>query len=107
MQVGRGVKGSTDSGVCSVHNAICRSLRVAVLSVKRSNRKCLSRSVDLEIDSLEKASLDDAGLIVSQLATALLLGPQLAADSLPAIPSRTGQAVVLATASAGTRGTAV
>lgn len=51
--------------------------------------------------SLEQTTLDDAWFVVSELAAALLLGPELAAYSLPAIPGSAGEAIVLSSAVAG------
>ena len=56
---------------------------------------------------LDEASggVDDSVLVISQLTAALLLGPQLAADTLPAVPG-SGADAVLPTASAGAGGAA-
>jgi hypothetical protein len=66
----------------------------------------LVRSGDAGSD-LEKTTLNDTWLVVSQLTAALLLRPQLAADPLPAIPGGIGQTVVLPAAVARARGAAV
>lgn len=54
----------------------------------------------------EEAALDDAWLVVSELTTALLSGPEFAAYSLPAIPSGTGETIVLSSAVARAGGAA-
>lgn len=53
-----------------------------------------------ELDEASRG-IDDDVFILSQLAAALLLGPQLAADTLPAIPGSSADAVVLTAACAG------
>lgn len=58
------------------------------------------RDLSVWCESLEEASLDDARLVVSELTAALLLGPEFAADSLPAVSCGTGETIVLATARA-------
>jgi hypothetical protein len=60
----------------------------------------LIRLIGRKYPVLEETSLDDTRFVVSQLATALLLGPKFAAHSLPAVPGGTCQSVVLATARA-------
>lgn len=57
---------------------------------------------------LDEASggVDDSMFVVSKLAAALLLGPQLAADALPTVPGSGADAVVLAAACAGAGGAA-
>jgi hypothetical protein len=56
---------------------------------------------------LEETTLNNTWFVISELAAALLLGPQLAAYSLPAIPGGVGKTVVLAPAVARTRGATV
>lgn len=53
------------------------------------------------VKGLEQSSLDNTGFVLSELTT-LLLGPKLATDSFPAVPGRTGYAIMLTTAVAWT-----
>jgi hypothetical protein len=56
-----------------------------------------SETARASLSSLEQSSLDNALFVFAQVATALLLGPQLTAYSLPAVSGSAGQSVVLAT----------
>jgi hypothetical protein len=82
--------------ICTVVTTFAFVRKLVVRKVGRPKR----------IASLEKPSFYNTRLVVSQLATTLLLRPQLAADALPAV-SCTGKAIVLATAQTRAGSTAV